>query len=258
MWPFLRLLIATNLKASVSLRGAFLLQVLLMAANNLIFSIVWWVFFDNYREVRGWRRDELLLLYGVTASAYGLSVIFGGGVRNLARVICDGDLDAYMVQPKDLLLHTVGSHSRASGWGDLLSAVILFALSGYLTWDRLPWIVLMVLTSAVLFLSTAVVIHSLAFWARSMEGFAAQLTEFIIIFSVYPQNVYSGALKLFLFTVIPAGFIGHLPVELIREFRWSYLAAVLGAAAGYALLARAVFHRGLRLYESGNRFGVRA
>ena len=76
-------------------------------------------------------------------------------------------------------------------------------------------------------------------------------------FSIYPRPLFAGFLKIVLFTLIPAGFIGYLPVELLRDFEWTgLLSAVLGAV-GYAALALAVFAVGLRRYESGNRFGAR-
>ena len=47
---FLRALVATNLKASFALRGAFWMQVFFMLFNNLIFFVMWWIFFDRFEE----------------------------------------------------------------------------------------------------------------------------------------------------------------------------------------------------------------
>lgn len=59
-------------------------------------------------------------------------------------------------------------------------------------------------------------------------------------------------MKAILFTVLPAGFIAYLPVELLRQFRWPLLGAVVGFAALIVFVSRAVFYAGLRRYESGN------
>ena len=109
-----------------------------------------------------------------------------------------------------------------------------------------------------MFTASGVILHSLAFWLGRVEGLARQLWEFLITFSIYPRPLFAGALKLMLFTLIPAGFIGYLPVELLREFTWLGLAAALSGAVLYVGLALLVFDRGLRQYESGSRFGVRA
>ena len=78
----------------------------------------------------------------------------------------------------------------------------------------------------------------------------------MLTLSLYPEALFSGGIRLLLFTLIPAGFIGYLPVSLLRAFRWEGLAACLAGTLFFAALARLVFERGLRRYESGNRIGL--
>jgi len=255
---FARALVSTNLKASLALRGAFWLQVIFMIANNAIYFSIWFIFFDRFEEIRGWRLGDVGALYGIVATSFGLCVVFAGGVRELARMIIDGDLDSFMTQPKNLLLHTLGSRTFASGWGDIASGLLFLALSGVAHWRELPLVIVAIIASTIVFLSTGVVLHCSAFWLGRIDGIARQIWEFLITFSLYPRTLFTGALKFMLFTVVPAGFIGYLPVGLLQQFRWIDLAAVVAGAAAYAGLALLVFARGLRRYESGNRFGQRA
>jgi len=258
MWRYARLLVATNMKASIALRGAFWMRVVFMMLNNLIFFVMWWVFFDRFEQVRGWRVEDMAALYGIGAGAFGLAVVVGSGARDMARTISEGDLDCFLTQPKSPLLQTVASRSEAAGWGDLVTAFILLGISGYLSWANLPLAMLAIVCGAVVFLASMVVVQSVAFWAGDVGGTARQITDFLIMFSVSPRTIYSGYLRVLLFTVIPAGFTTFLPVELVRDFRWTVLFAVVGGAVAYAWLAMFVFARGLKRYESGNRFGVRA
>jgi ABC-2 type transport system permease protein len=251
-------LLATNLKATFALRGAFWLQAAFMAANNVVFFSVWWIFFRRFDDVGGWRLPEMAALYGTVALSFGLSVILAAGATQLARTIADGDLDPYLVQPKPLLLHVVASRSSASGWGDVVSGATLVALSGYLRWDTLPLLLLSMASGAVVFTAMAVLFHSAAFWLGSVHDVARQAWELVITFSVYPQTIHGSFVRVVLFTLIPAGFVGFLPVELLREFTWARALAVLGGALGYGALAVFVFRRGLARYESGSRFGIRA
>jgi ABC-2 type transport system permease protein len=255
---FARALVATNVKATFALRGAFWLQAVLMAANNLVFFSVWWIFFDRFQEIGGWRIADMTALYGIVALGFGASVVLFGGTRDLARTIADGDLDPFLSQPKDPLLHAAGSRSFASGWGDVVSGIGLLVVSGYLQPAAVPVALLGALCGTVVFTATGILFHSLAFWMGPVNDWARQMWEFVIIFSVYPQTVYGPLLRAVLFTVIPAGFIGFLPVELLRGFTPLGLAATVGGAAAYGTLAVVVFRRGLRRYASGNRFGVRA
>ncbi len=251
-------LTATNLKASFALRGAFWLQALAMLLNNVFFFSIWWIFFHRFEEIRGWRLDDMAALFGVVAGGFGIAVLLFGGVRDLARVIVEGDLDSLLTQPKSPLLQALGSKTVASGWGDLATGALFLWISGKLTLATLPLAVLAVGVSGAVFTATGVLVHSLAFWLGRIDSLARQLWEFTLTFSLYPRTLFEGALKLLLFTLIPAGFIGYLPVELLQEFRWTGLAATLGGAVLYVGLALFVFERGLRRYESGNRFGIRA
>lgn len=251
-------LLGTNLRATFALRGAFWLQAGFMFVNDVIFFTTWWIFFRRWDEIGGWRLQEMSILYGVVAGAYGTANVLWGGVRELSRVIADGGLDTFLTQPKNPLLHVMGSKSTASGWGDIVAAAVLLGVAGCLAPSMLPLTIFVVACSAIVIAGTGVLIHSSAFWADDLDTLPRQVSEFVLIFSSYPQTVYGPWLRLVLFTVIPAGFIGYLPVEVLREFSWREAAFLGGGAALYATAAVIVFRAGLRRYASGNRMGLTA
>lgn len=255
---FLAALTVTNIKASFALRGTFWLQACFMLVNNLIFFTVWLIFFDRFEEIRGWRLPDMAVLYGMAAGGFGLAVILGDGVRDLARMIVEGDLDPFLTQPKPVLLHAAGSRTQPAGYGDVASAIVLIGLSGLVTFSNIGWVLLGPVLGAITMISFAILICSLAFWLGPLDHLARQMVEFTILCGVYPSPIFRGVLRIALFTVIPAAFLSHLPTALVRgPDLETVLLAVFGvlALAGLALF---VFHRGLRRYTSGNRFGVRA
>jgi ABC-2 type transport system permease protein len=91
-----------------------------------------------------------------------------------------------------------------------------------------------------------------------VDTLARQLWESLVMFGLYPQPLFTGALQLVLFTLVPAAFVGYLPADLLRRPTLLRGIVVLAGAAVYASLAVAVFSAGLRRYASGNRFGLRA
>jgi ABC-2 type transport system permease protein len=254
---FLLALIATNLKASFALRAAFWLQATFMIASNVLYFVFWWIFFARFPEVRGWTLADVTALYGIVALAFGAAVVFAGGVRELAPRVARGELDGYLTLPKSPLLHLVASRSMASGWGDMLSGAAFIATSGLVSWRSWPVAMVAVAASTLVFVATAVILHSFCFWLGRLGQLARQAWEFLITFSLYPRPLFGGVLKVLLFTLLPAAFVGWLPCELLRDFRWSTLAAVAGGAIGYCMLASWMFAMGLRRYESGNAFQVR-
>jgi ABC-2 type transport system permease protein len=71
----------------------------------------------------------------------------------------------------------------------------------------------------------------------------------------YPLDVFGGRTRLFLFSVVPAGFVSGLPARLVRHFDPAVVGGLAAAAAGFALAGAALFALGMRRYASGSLFG---
>lgn len=250
-------LLRTSMKASISKRGAFLIESALMIANNLIFFSIWWIFFRQFNDVAGWNFNDMIILMAVGTGGYGLMQICFGGVRNLSKIILSGDLDPFMTQPKNLLLHIAGSKSLSKGWGHLMTSVTLIVLGGITTPHTILLILIGILSGCLVFTSINVIAHSLPFWMGSVEGLSKKYCDSLFLFALYPTNIYSGILQVVMFTLIPAGVISYLPVELIRHFSWSRLLLLMGSSLCFLAISFIVFYSGLKKYESGNRFGTR-
>jgi ABC-2 type transport system permease protein len=254
IWGFARALFRTNLKAALALRAAFVIQALFMVLNNVVFFVFWWILMRRVPDLRGWRLADIEALFGITATSFGLVVTITGGVRHLGQAIDEGELDTLLTQPKPTLLYALGIRSRASGFGDVVSGLGFLAVSGHLSWPTAPLVGLVILAAAGTFLGSGIIFFSLPFWLSRTETLSRQLWELLITFSLYPEPLFGGALRLMLFTVLPAGFVGYLPVQIVREPSWPALAMLVAGSAAYLVMARWVFARGLRRYASGSRF----
>lgn len=250
-------LLQTSIRASISRRGAFLIESGLMIANNLIFLAIWWIFFRQFNDVAGWNFNDMVILMVVGMGGFGLMQVCFGGVRNLSKIILNGDLDPFMTQPKNLLLHIAGSKSFSKGWGHLMTSLLLMLFGGAVTLHTVPLILISILCSCLVFTSLNVIAHCLPFWIGAVEGLSKKYCDALFLFALYPTNIYSGLLQLVMFTLIPAGVIGYLPVEMIRNFSWEQLLVLIASALSFAAIAFFVFYSGLKRYESGNKFGTR-
>ena len=253
---FARALIATNLKATLALRGAFVLQVAFMALNNFTFFVFWWVLMRRVTTLRGWQLADVQLLFGLVAVSVGLTVTVAGGVRHLGRLIEEGDLDTLLTQPRSVLVYALGMRSLPSGIGDVISGLMFVATSGEVAWHAVPWLLVAILASAAVFLACGIVFFSLAFWLGNVETLARQLWDFLITFSLYPEPLFGGVLRLGLFTVLPAGFVAYLPVRVVQAPSVALVCLLVLGASAYLGLAVYMFDRGLRRYASGSRFST--
>src|SRR5262249_25610151 len=122
------------------LRSAFVVQVVFMALNNFTFFVFWWALMAHVTTLRGWRLDDIQMLFGLVAAAFGLTVTVAGGVRHLGRLVEDGDLGTLLTRPKSVLVHAIGMRAQPSGFGDLISGLIFVAWSGQISWRALPFV----------------------------------------------------------------------------------------------------------------------
>jgi ABC-2 type transport system permease protein len=83
-----------------------------------------------------------------------------------------------------------------------------------------------------------------------MTSYQAQ--QAAINFSLYPGSIFQGWVRVLMFTAIPAAFITHVPVEILRAFDLPMFLLMCGFAALVVGLAVVAFRIGLRRYESGN------
>jgi ABC-type uncharacterized transport system permease subunit len=95
---------------------------------------------------------------------------------------------------------------------------------------------------------------SLTFWLGHGGTVATQLLDLLITFSLYPEPLFNGVLRLVLFTVLPAGFVGYVPVRILQAPSVANVTTLVCVATAYVCVAVWVFERGLRRYTSGNRF----
>jgi len=241
-----------NIQGALEYRASFAGQIFAMLVNDLMWLVFWLAYFGKFRLVAGWGRDEIVMLWAICAAAFGIATTLCGNLMNLAGFIARGELDYYLALPKPVLPHILISRMSLTAPGDILFGVLVFGVLIRPTAAQWATFVLCSLTGASIFIAFIVVTQSLAFWLGNAEGLSREFTNALLSFSTYPTVIFRGAVKVALFTVLPAGFIAYVPVQLLREFRLSLLAGLLAFTAGAVLLSWFVFRAGLRRYESGN------
>ncbi len=246
----------TNLQSAMEYRASFLTQVIGMMVNNFIYFAIWIIFFERFKDVRGWGVNDMYVTFGILASAFGIVSLFFGNAFMLSDVINKGRLDYYLSMPKPVLLHTVSSRMISSGMGDFAYGFVSYALSGYFTWDGLARFILAMLLAATVFAAFLILTQSLAFWFGMMSNFSNLVLSAMLTFGIYPITLFDNYAKLILFTIIPAALMGAVPAEFIRAFTWQTLGQLLLGAIGFLTLAILLFRAGLRRYESGSAIQI--
>jgi len=241
-----------NIASAMEYRFSFWSQVLFMILNNIFLLFFWWVFFNNFPAVQGWGFNDILLLYALSAGSFGVACMFAGNSLKLGEIIANGELDYYLLLPVDPMFNAVTSRMQVSAVGDLAFALVLGTIA--LGWNPISLLLflLMLVCGGLVLTSFWTITGTLSFFWGHNQGFASLASNAILMFSTYPEYIFTGVVRLMLFTVIPAAFVAHVPLSLLREFTWPKAAMMLGATVIIILIARWSFALGVRKYESGN------
>ena len=247
----------SNILSAMEYRTSFLMQVVGMIVNDAAFTVLWYIFFQSFKNVNGWGWTDTALLTAITTFTFGIVFVFAKGATDLARTIRQGELDYYLAFPVDLLWHLSVAKTRIDAIGDLVFGLVMFfAFTPVTIGTTVLFFGTSVLAACVMF-SFIVVTQSLAFYVANIEDAARDIFELLLGFSFYPQNIFTGGIRVVMIFIIPAFFTATIPHDLVTRFEWTGLGLLAVAAVVSLAIAISFFRFAMRKYESGNLIAVR-
>lgn len=247
-----------NLASSLEYRASFFVQSFGMALSNSTFLFFWWIAFGQIGgDIAGYSFTDVIFIWAVTSTGFGLSHILFANAGSLCRLIVSGELDTVLLQPCNALVNLICAGTRLYAYGDFSYGIIIMAIFYRGDLGAWLWFAFGSLICCLLLAAITLIANSLSFWWGETSMIGQLAFEFTVNFSVYPETIYGPIVRVLLYSVIPAGIAVHLPLRLYGGFGPGLLLAAAGGAAAYCGLAALVFYRGLRRYESGNAIVTR-
>jgi ABC-2 type transport system permease protein len=250
-------LISANIRSAMEYRINFFTEISVVFIVDMGLLWLWYIFFKEIPSLRGWQFNDTAHLLAVSWAGFALVDSFARNISFLSNVIIEGGLDYYLLSPQPLLLHLTFGKTAIKEVGSFFSAVTIFIILGNVAFPHICLYLLLVLLSALTYYSCLLLVGSLTLFIGHIER-VGLIYEFMLLNLIfYPQTVFSGGLKVLMYTVLPIFFIGTVPSHILQSFSWYYLGMLVGFSVGLLLLARFTFYRGIRRYESGNLLAVR-
>jgi len=244
-----------NLQSIMEYRISFLTQASFMFVNDIFWVIFWFIFFNKFPLINNWGFTDIMAMFVVITFAWGLVGFVFGNFKHLAEIIRDGQLDFYLALPKEELTHILISKSKFDAFGDLLFGIILAII--FVPFVKIPLLLVLVLISSIILLGFAIILGSLSFYFGSSVEIADRGLMGVLTFASYPFSAFSGFTRFILLTIIPAGFITGIPVELLKFFDWKWFIILVVFAILIFGISLIIFKKGVKKYESGNLISVR-
>lgn len=245
-----------NIMKQMTNKVTFITNIVFMILNNASFIVQWIILFSLKDEIGGYTIKEVLLLWALAASTYGLSFIVFRKAFEMPELIINGKLDTFLVQPKNVFLSVITSDTKVSAIGDLIYGYICLFLYG-ITIKNFLLFTIFTITGAIILTAFASIVGSLSFWLVKADVLADSLNNIMISFGTYPGTIFKKGIKLILYTVIPVGIANYIPVDTIIKFNLVNFLIVALFTIAISVIAFVVFYRGLKRYSSSNLMSSR-
>jgi len=255
-------LISTFVKVNVQMSLAYRVDTIIAVLLNLFWLgwelVTMQIIFSNTATLGGWSFGDLITLLGVFKMInLFMAALIWPNTERFNTSVRDGSLDYLLLQPVSSLF--LVSFSRITVWRlwDLILSVILvvvgLSLSGTaLTIGHLAaFLVLLVSGISVLF-SLWIALISLTFWFTKFDN-NVTILQALLDSGRYPATVYPFWLRALITYVIPIAVATTVPVQALRgELTLEAVALYLAVAVGAFLVARLIWHAGVRRYSGAS------
>ena len=230
---------------------SFFSNIIFMILNNASFIIQWVIIYSIKKNIAGYDLKDIILLWGMASGTYGISRFFFKNAFQLSDTITNGKLDAFLVQPKDILLSCITTDVEVSALGDIIYAYIMLFIYGFSIKNILFYTFFMI-AGGLIVVCVSIIFSSLSFWFIKADLISDTANSLMIHFATYPDGIFKGIAKIILYTIVPVGISTYLPVSIIRDFNIYYFMIIIGVCIFLIGLSYVIFYKGLRRYSSSN------
>jgi ABC-2 type transport system permease protein len=154
------------------------------------------------------------------------------------------------------LLSTITTDVRVSAIGDLIYGYILLFIYGVTPINFIVFTILSILGGLII-TSVAIINGSLAFWFGRSDSIANTVESIIVLTSTYPEDIFNSFVKLLLYTIIPVGLVGYIPVHIMENITLVPILVIFAFTILFIIAANLVFYAGLKKYSSSSLMNAR-
>ena len=244
-------------KVRVSYRGDFLVSLITSFAAT-IFSLGFVIIlFQKASQLRGWRFEEVVFLYGFSLIPYGLFNVISLNLYDFGNnYIIEGKFDRVLLRPVSSLFQVLFETFRIESFQEVFTGT--FCMWWATRRLHVPWTTFKIaellffgLCAAVIYVSIFLILSTVSFWFEDRIGVHPPVWN-VIAFGRYPLSIYSGAVQFFLCWIIPFGLASFYPsVRLLgRAVTPQYIRFVPVVALASLTFAISLWNFGTRHYSS--------
>lgn len=255
------LIVAMWLRSTMAYRTSFVMTTVGNFVATAFDFVTIMLMFAHVDALGGYSLPEIALLYGASATAFGLSDLALGSMDRLGRRVRDGTFDTLLVRPVPVLAQVAADRFALRRLGRVTQGLVVFGyalLTLDIAWTPLKVLVLplMVLSGAAIFGAVFVAGAAFQFFAQDAAEVQSSFTYGGTTLLQYPPSVFAKDLVRGVTFVVPLAFVSWLPALYVlgRDYplglpEWVAFLPPLVAAVCW-VLAGLAWRAGLRAYRS--------
>jgi ABC-2 type transport system permease protein len=209
-------IIGSRIRSQLSYRTSFVLDVVAQFIGQAIELVAILVLFTQVSALGGFSAQEVLLIYGLAATAFGLADLSVGQVEELPNFIRTGEFDVMLLRPLGTLAQLLSADLALKRLGRVAAGLLVLGWS--LGTLDLPWTPALVLlavatpiTGAVILSAIWVATNSVSFWIVDGREMANSFTYGSGFSTAYPITIYGPWLRRALCYAVPSAFVAYFP-----------------------------------------------
>jgi viologen exporter family transport system permease protein len=253
-------IIGSRIRSQLTYRTSFALDVIAQFLGQSTELVAILVLFTQVSALGGFSAQEVLLIYGLAATAFGLADLTVGQVEELPNFIRTGEFDVMLLRPLGTLPQLLSADIALKRLGRVASGLLVLGWS--LATLDLPWtparallVVITPIAGAVILSAIWVAANSVSFWIVDGREMANSFTYGSNFSTAYPITIYGPWLRRALCYAVPAAFVAYFPalgllgrpdpLGLPTALQWSspVVAVIAVAVAGL------IWRSGVRHYQ---------
>jgi ABC-2 type transport system permease protein len=203
-------------------RASFALFLVSQVALTALDLVAILAVFSKVDALGGWSRTQVIVLYGLSSTGFGLADVVISPVELTAQWVRLGTFDRLLLRPAGSLAQLLGHEFELRRIGRMLQPGVALAVGLGLAHVRLTiaHIVLLVgaiAGSAVLFGALFVLTSAIAFWTPNTQEVANAFTYGSNTAATYPAHIFAEWLRRFLLGVVPVALTAYGPVLVVLD-----------------------------------------
>ncbi len=246
-----------QIRATVEYRADFwigILGAMLQQGAGLVFVTA---LFSQIPEVAGWTVWNIAILYGLAMLPKGLTELFCDGPWTLRGKVNSGEFDRVLVRPISPALQSATAIVSIHGFGQVILGIVVLWVGMTRSnlavhWWTFPYLLVVILSSAVMIGALNFVINMTGFWEPSAQSALPTMLALFIDFAKFPLDIYNAAIRGLVTVVLPYAFVSYFPALLLldRDTGWKWLGFATPAVTALVILFTSwLWHKALNRYQ---------